>query len=145
MTEPLLRIYGNINWKEIYFFKKIGKFGSFPSYCNNECPQECDSEEFSFTLSTSKFPTDIYQNIVLDKLSKSPLLNFSKVNIEKDVALVKIYFDELKYTLIDQIPKMDTESLISSIGGSLGLFMGLSICSFMELLELLWIVITFKK
>ena len=66
----------------------------------------------------------------------------SDTKLEDDFASIKIYYDELKYTMIDQIPKMDVTSLISDIGGNLGLFLVLSICSLMEVLELIWLFST---
>ncbi len=99
------------------------------------------------TVSASQFSRDIFTTDLLEKLSKSniSLPNLTKSNIRNEIALVSVYFDELKYTKIDQIPKMDLTSLISGIGGNLGLFLGLSICSFMELFELIWIIIMHKN
>ncbi len=42
----------------------------------------------------------------------------------------------LKYTEISEIPKTSPVDLLSSIGGSLGLFLGLSFLSFIQVLEI---------
>ena len=47
-----------------------------------------------------------------------------------------VYYEELKYTYISQKPKIEFVGLISNIGGSLGLFVGISFVSFLELFEL---------
>ena len=47
------------------------------------------------------------------------------------------YFRSLQYTLITQQPKMLTFDLISSIGGILGLFIGVSFVSLFEITEIL--------
>jgi len=47
-----------------------------------------------------------------------------------------VYYQDLKNTEIDQIPKTTTVDLFSSIGGSLGLFLGASILSFIEQLDI---------
>ena len=72
-------------------------------------------------------------------------LNVTNETMKDNLIQIKVYFDELKYIMTDQIPKMDTESLISSIGGNLGLFLGLSICSFMELFELICLLVTYMR
>ena len=46
-------------------------------------------------------------------------------------------FSDLKYTLITQKPKIELFGFISNIGGTLGLFIGFSFISVLELFELL--------
>ena len=48
---------------------------------------------------------------------------------------IRIYYDDLKYTWINQQPKIELFGLISNIGGSLSLFVGISFISFLELFE----------
>ena len=93
-------------------------------------------------MTSSKFPTDSYaQALLKDPFINIPISNITPENIEKEIASLYVYFDELKYIMTDQIPKMETANLISSIGGNLGLFLGLSICSFMELFELICLLV----
>jgi hypothetical protein len=48
-----------------------------------------------------------------------------------------VYYDDLKYTLITQQPKLELFGLISNIGGSLGLFLGFTFISLLEIFEVL--------
>jgi hypothetical protein len=48
---------------------------------------------------------------------------------------IRIYYEDLKYTWINQQPKIELFGLISNIGGSLSLFVGISFISFLELFE----------
>ena len=48
---------------------------------------------------------------------------------------VYVYYDQLKYTLIEQQPKLELYGLVSNIGGTFSLFLGLSIGSFLEIFE----------
>ena len=50
---------------------------------------------------------------------------------------INVYYDDLKYTLINQIPKVEIAGLVSNIGGTFSLFLGLSIGSFLEIIEIL--------
>ena len=49
---------------------------------------------------------------------------------------IRIYYEELKYTLISQQSKIELFGLISNIGGTLGLFLGFSFVSFLEIFEI---------
>ena len=53
------------------------------------------------------------------------------------VPTVIIYYESLKYTSIVQEPKMKEFDLVSNIGGTLGLFAGVSFVSFFEFGELI--------
>ncbi len=48
-----------------------------------------------------------------------------------------IYFEDLKYSLISQQPKIELFGLISNLGGILGLFIGFSFISLLEIIEIL--------
>ena len=54
-----------------------------------------------------------------------------------DSFIISVFYEDLKYTWINQKPKMQFIDLISNIGGSLGLFVGISFISFLELFEIL--------
>ena len=47
-----------------------------------------------------------------------------------------IFFEDLKYTEIKQIAKTTQTDLVSKIGGTLGFFLGLSLLSFVEFIDL---------
>ena len=76
------------------------------------CPKECDSFSYDIT------PYSLFGN---------PDNNFH----------IRVYYEDLKYSYISQQPKIEFVGLISNIGGSLGLFVGVSFISFLELFELL--------
>ena len=64
---------------------------------------------------------------LLSKFSNdSELVNLVKFNV---------YYDTLSYTVLTESINMDVVALLSSIGGSLGLLLGLSLLSFIEVLE----------
>ena len=50
--------------------------------------------------------------------------------------MFNVYYDELEYTLIRQQPKIEPFGLISNIGWTLGLFIGFSFISILELIEI---------
>jgi len=76
------------------------------------CPLECDS--MSFTV------------------SERPL---SKGATNDSYALLYAYYRTLKYTSITQMPEIALIDQIAYIGGILGLFLGCSFLSFIEIVE----------
>jgi hypothetical protein len=56
-------------------------------------------------------------------------------NVSKTFYSINVYYQNLKYTLISQHPKTELFGLYSNIGGTLGLFLGFSFISIIELFE----------
>ena len=58
----------------------------------------------------------------------------------------QIYFDEMKETIISHEIKTQLPDLVASVGGTLGLFLGLSFLSMIEFIEILMqtLIILFK-
>ena len=58
---------------------------------------------------------------------------------------IKVFYAEATYTQITEAPQQGIVDLLSSLGGNLGMFLGFSIFSLVELLELLikviWILL----
>jgi hypothetical protein len=103
--------------------------------CSQYCPLECDS--YSFQVTPFMRPILDTGNISLD--SPFPYPNFRTYeNVSKTFFSIKVYYENLKYTLITQQPKTELFALISEIGGILGVFLGFSIISVIELFELFY-------
>ncbi len=101
-----------------------------------ECPLECDSSSFSFFDSFADYPSPAYAEIIVKSDSlKRIFTNANYTILKRSVLSFSVYYSELKYTRMKQIPKMVLVDLISAIGGTLGLFIGGSIMSLIELLE----------
>jgi len=83
--------------------------------CSDYCPIEC--ETFSYDISIN--------------------LRTNQALSTSNIFGIYVYYEDLKYTLISQQPKIQFIDLISNIGGSLGLFVGISFISFLELFEIL--------
>ena len=102
--------------------------------CEADCPLECDSTSYTFSNSYSIFPTDSSYS----KLKKtSKYINFlhSVRNVEKELIKVNIYFDEMNYQYHGESPAMTVTDLLGNLGGTLGLFLGFSVLSTVEIIE----------
>ena len=120
--------------------------------CHPHCPLECNTISYGITTSFSKFPNLIYfekklknNSIITSKYPSG--YNITYEDILKSTVAFNVYYDDLKYSIITEVPKTGPTDLISNMGGLLGLFIGISFLSFGELAEMLLevIFILFEK
>ena len=100
-----------------------------------ECKDTCDSVSYPLTTSTSLFPSFDYGQFLVNYSFLANETFFNKTDLDKSVLSLTIFYSSLKYTEIKQLVKMGVIDLICAIGGILGLFIGASILSFVEVLE----------
>jgi hypothetical protein len=108
--------------------------------CFQECPQECTLVEYNLALSQSDFPTPFYADLLMqyDRLYNNDKKNFTSYQqVKQSVISVDIFFSELAYTSIDEVPAKTFEQFFGDIGGLMGLCIGTSLLSFIEFIELL--------
>ncbi|KAM9311649.1 epithelial sodium channel subunit alpha-like [Gastrophryne carolinensis] len=106
------------------------------------CPLQCEEEIFELTMSSSQWPSSTY----LDYFSKlvQRRQDFQDVQTLRDnVVKVVVYYQQLNYELIEEVPSMQLVDLFSSIGGLVGLWIGVSVCTVAEFLELILNLLTF--
>ncbi|EGT50375.1 hypothetical protein CAEBREN_31624 [Caenorhabditis brenneri] len=84
-----------------------------------DCPSECNMLEFDVTNSYSD----------LDGRSKG----FSGFQVENDISYVSLYYSRVAYERIEQQKQLQTADLLSNIAGSMGLFLGMSTVTLLEI------------
>ena len=101
-----------------------------PDYCFKYCPLECDSINYKIQMNSFKSS---------DTFLKTNT-NYS-LEMKDDLVFISIYYAKKSYDLITQIPKMQAFDLVSSVGGTLSLFVGVSFLTFVELIEIVMEII----
>jgi hypothetical protein len=91
---------------------------------SNKSKEKSDS---TFLQSFDLDKTDIYKSI-------SQIENVEEAR--KSFLMVNIFYKEIAYTYISESPKWNIVSLLSNFGGQLGLFIGMSLLSFLEFFDL---------
>lgn len=125
--------------------------GKILDLCSTECPLECDSIKYDLSISFSKMILDNLREISqygkYTKLAELLESNSSLINDQNNFVGINVFYNDLSYTYISQMPKMELSEYISNIGGILGLFIGISFLSLVEFLELFieLFLIVFKK
>ena len=110
---------------------------------SSECPLECDFVDFDFTYSASDY--DAYGLYTL--LNGVKPTNDELNSFKNKVVSINVYFSELRYTEITETPSTSLIDLLANIGGTIGLFIGISVLSFVEIVEFLMeiIIIYYEK
>ena len=106
------------------------------AFCEDSCLSQCETTKFE--LSTQSFAYDEGELIQEQKIFNSSPFKTQYVNNDSSSLLtLQLYFPYLEYTQISHIIKTTVPDLVSIIGGTLGLFLGLSLLSFIEMLDFL--------
>jgi hypothetical protein len=110
--------------------------------CLLECPLECETSSYPLTLSMADYPTEAYAELLVNFTNISSYLSnqmepLTYDTLRNQILKLNIFYDELKYTSIGETEKTSFIDLLAGIGGTLGLCIGMSFLSFIELVELL--------
>ncbi|XP_066445366.1 amiloride-sensitive sodium channel subunit beta-like [Eleutherodactylus coqui] len=106
------------------------------------CPLQCDEENFDLTLSSSQWPSNAYLNSFSKRIESRRGYQDTQT-IRDNIVKVVVYYQQLNYELIEEVPSMQLVDLFSSIGGLVGLWIGVSVCTVAEFLELILNILTF--
>jgi hypothetical protein len=99
----------------------------FKATIQDICPLECTAYKYSYSLTWNGYPTKYYAADLL-KLPKmanyfpNPA-NVTVRDLKKSMLALNFYFPTLRYTRVSQLPQVTIVSLISNIGGALGVFL----------------------
>jgi hypothetical protein len=101
-----------------------------------QCPLECKRTDYKASISMNGYPTIPYENTLTASSDLYSASTFSQ-SLRYNILKVNIYYDSLSYTKINEEPAIDTITLVSNIGGSMGLMLGVSFATMVEFFELL--------
>ena len=113
----------------------------YEANCSKQCPLECETTSFSLSEKACQYTmldSDMHYKEGLENLlNDSNIASRTDAELNEKIIWLGINYEDLSYTQISQIPKTTLPDLISNIGGILGVFLGLSLLSFVEILEFL--------
>ena len=104
--------------------------------CSDKCPLECDYVTYDISMSTLNYPNRLF----FEELKKdSPVYEHMSLEEFKQSHLAMyLYFPNKEYSEIKEAPKTKFVDLIANLGGALGIFLGFSIFTFVEVFEILF-------
>ena len=111
-------------------------------YCLNLCPLECENRRYDTKMNMVKMiGGEYYESLIRGNgvLLKKFLggTSLDKEKALKSFVSLSIFYDSLAYTQLTEMPQMDLIGLMANIGGNLGLFLGVSVFSLCEIVEVL--------
>ena len=135
--EPGNKILTCINDYVNNFLKNLQK-----EKCQYFCPLECDSMSFSINNYIEQMP--VSGSIGNQAKISYKLDNFSTYEqVNKHWIVINVFYKELKYNLVTQEAKTEIFNFISNIGGILGVVLGVSFLSFIEIFEIFLEILIF--
>ncbi|XP_028823134.1 acid-sensing ion channel 1B isoform X1 [Denticeps clupeoides] len=105
-------------------------------YCVCETP--CNMTRYGKELSFVKIPSKASVKYLAKKFNKT------EQYISDNILVLDIFFEALNYETIEQMKAYELAGLLGDIGGQMGLFIGASILTILELFDYLYEVIKFK-
>jgi hypothetical protein len=118
--------------------------------CFDECPSECFNIFYSFEQSQGNYPSPFYAKQLATKSRNTKRVqNLTLDEMRQRVLAVNVYFSDLVFQNIVEKPARSIEQLIADVGGFIGLCVGTSLLSCVEILEIIldlaFTYISFKK
>ena len=117
--------------------------------CFEKCPPQCESASYSMSSSQATYPSKFYENLIqifFDHWNgkKPHEYNFTKLDNMKDSSLaVNFFLMDKGHNLITEFPIKTFGQLLTDIGGLLGLWIGGSLLTLFEMVDLLISIICF--
>ncbi|KAG7221608.1 hypothetical protein INR49_017139 [Caranx melampygus] len=102
------------------------------------CETPCNMTRYSKELSFVKIPSKASAKYLAKKYNKS------EQYIKENILVLDIFFEALNYETIEQKKAYEVAGLLGDIGGQMGLFIGASILTILELFDYLYEVIKYK-
>jgi len=117
--------------------------------CLNLCPLECNKTVYTIDIQSLRLLGEYYLRIVklFPNLARDFVdpQNVTRDEVSNSFARLQIYYSSLTHTVTSEVAKMNVVDLIASIGGHLSLFLGLSMFSLCEIVEILMEIYFIKK
>ncbi|XP_061582779.1 acid-sensing ion channel 1B isoform X1 [Cololabis saira] len=102
------------------------------------CETPCNLTRYGKELSFVKIPSKASAKYLAKKFNKT------EQYISDNILVLDIYFEALNYETIEQKKAYELAGLLGDIGGQMGLFIGASILTVLELFDYLYEVIKYK-
>jgi hypothetical protein len=127
-----------------YFYYVQFHEEGYSAECFAECPVECQSISYGLTTSQLIYPSMSYSTLLSQYQSYLDIAYNGSIQrefkdyetIRKSSLAVNIYFEDIGYTIVNEYPAKTIEQFLADIGGLMGLCLGTSLLSFIELIEI---------
>ncbi|XP_060602636.1 degenerin mec-10-like [Ruditapes philippinarum] len=115
--------------------------GNLTCTCDNPC------SEFSYTreMSQRQWPSNEYARVLLEWVCDNDIGNCRTLRdelndlwaVNNNFLKLNIYYKDLNFEKITEEPQIEIQEFLSDVGGAIGLWIGLSILSLCEVIQLI--------
>ncbi|XP_068740274.1 amiloride-sensitive sodium channel subunit alpha-like [Montipora capricornis] len=110
--------------------------------CTNSCPPPCREDGFKTSSSFAIWPSEKHEPIYTANLEKAKTFSPRKdESHRKNICKVQVFYEELNLEKITEQRSYELEDFVSDIGGQLGLWIGFSVLTVAEFLELIMLIL----
>ncbi|XP_064609108.1 acid-sensing ion channel 1A-like [Liolophura sinensis] len=109
-------------------------------YKNCNCPVPCEWSSYSTRVSMGDYPSLALMEIA----NRTSNYTYTEAEYRQNFLKLTIAYDAFLLETVKQVPKYTVESIISAFGGQMGMFLGVSLLSVVEFVELLIQLIVVK-
>jgi len=110
----------------------------------DKCPVACESVEFSAQLSYASYPANTYADLLAKNRNMTGTVAENRQYLRDNLLELRIYYESLTFSDVKQVPSYDLYSLLGDVGGQIGLFLGASLLTLVEYLDLCAMVLFTK-
>ncbi len=106
--------------------------------CSLECPLECEYSSYEVSSSSLDYPSREFFEALRNYSTQSEIaFNYTNLNeFKRDHMGLNIYLSSMEFAELREKPQISFIDLVSNMGGALGIFLGFSIFSLVELIEI---------
>ncbi|XP_070558969.1 amiloride-sensitive sodium channel subunit gamma-like [Ptychodera flava] len=105
---------------------------------NCTCKNPCHEVTYAAQVSSSLWPSERYEThlygVLADKSIKAAITLQDVTESRRNLVRLKVFFEELNFQTIIQTKAYKIENLLGDIGGTLGLYIGLSVITVVEII-----------
>lgn len=105
---------------------------------------------YNLFTNEAQYPSKVYVNSLVNnpimkaKFASNPSdLNYD--TLQRTMLQVSVFYGHLGYQYYEEAAKMEVSDLVAYIGGTLGLFLGMSFLSFVEILDVFLQICFYRK
>ncbi|XP_066272044.1 acid-sensing ion channel 1C-like [Branchiostoma lanceolatum] len=97
-----------------------------------DCPVPCSMTKYSTSVSYGGWPNKNTRDYIVRTYGKT------QDYMRENGVVFSVFYEQLSYQKVRELKAMDTGQLASNIGGMMGLFIGASLLTILEVWEYLW-------
>ena len=116
-------------------------------YTKCGCRPHCYEEEYKLSVSRSLWPRKVKTPFIerlIKNIKGKGSLNLSAEEIRNRLIKISLYYEDFLETIYEEKPLYELLEIASNLGGQMGLFLGASIVSLVEIVALLMVMIKRK-